>query len=229
MYNKCDAEGWEAAFTLADNLSKSRLMREKKYLPGADLEVLKKYDLYGIPSAMVTALGALAIHNILYIPFWPKVVEFIKLIGNTTFGVLEVRFLNPLKEFVQEILNLGHKQGLLDQFSLVDEETSLDNMLRDFGVGDGTKESRASALLAAAQMYEKELASGAKWNIIRGNVVTLLLIQVQQMKTGLLQAMESIDALIDSNRLNILLVGTGVPAVLLATISMRLISELLFR
>ena len=229
MYNKCDAEGWEVAVTLADNLSKSRLMRENKYLPSAELELLKKFDLYGIPSAIVTALGALAIHNLLYIPFWPKVVKFAKLIGSTVYGVLEVRFLNPLKEFVQEILNLGHKQGLLDEFSLEDEETSLDNMLRDLGVGDGTKESRAAALLAAAQMYEKELASGATWNIIRGNMVTLLLIQVQQMKTGLLQAMESIDSLIDSNRLNIILVSTGVPAILLVTISMRLISEFLFR
>ena len=47
----------------------------------------------------------------------------------------------------------------------------------------------------ASRMYEKELAQGAIKNLFRGGMVRLLLIQVQQLKTGLLQAMGSIDDL----------------------------------
>jgi len=47
------------------------------------------------------------------------------------------------------------------------------------------------------------------------------LIQVQQLKTGLLQAMGSIDDLMDSNRLNVQLLAT-IPAILLVTFGTRI-------
>jgi len=69
-------------------------------------------------------------------------------------------------------------------------------------------------------MYEKELAQGAIRNLFTGGMVRLLLIQVQQLKTGLLQAMGSIDDLMDANRLNVQLLAT-IPAVLLVTFGTR--------
>ena len=65
-------------------------------------------------------------------------------------------------------------------------------------------------------MYEEELKQGAIKNLFRGGMVRLLLIQVQQLKTGMLQAMGSIDHLMDANRLNVQLL-TAIPAFLLVT------------
>ena len=75
-------------------------------------------------------------------------------------------------------------------------------MLMDLGVGDGTRQTRAAALAAASRMYEQEVAGGAIRGIVRGRVAQLMLIQIQQLKADLLQAMDTIDSLVDSNRLN---------------------------
>ena len=79
----------------------------------------------------------------------------------------------------------------------------------------------------AARMYEKELAQGAIKNLFRGGMVRLLLIQVQQLKTGLLQAMGSIDDLMDSNRLNVQLLA-AIPAFLLVNFGTRLFFRTLY-
>eukprot|EP00956_Cyclotella_meneghiniana_P039884 scaffold181853_cov36-Cyclotella_meneghiniana.AAC.1 len=87
-------------------------------------------------------------------------------------------------------------------------------MLKDLGVGDGTRAGRASALASASRMYEEEVAGGAIRGIVRGRVAQLMLIQIQQLKADLLQAMDQIDNLVDANRLNVQLVAS-IPAVLI--------------
>mmetsp|Transcript_13868 Transcript_13868/g.15638 ORF Transcript_13868/g.15638 Transcript_13868/m.15638 type:complete len:896 (-) Transcript_13868:106-2793(-) len=217
--DNCGIEEWDTLLTLVDNLSKARLMREHKYLPTAiDLKYwLKKIDIYGIPSSLALIGISFIAHNTIK-PFWSEIVEASKLVGETVWGVIEFRFVNPLKDITLDLLNRRPK--LLDPFALSNEENSLDNMLRDLGIGDGTKKNRREALAAASRMYEKELAQGAIRNLFTGGMVRLLLIQVQQLKTGLLQAMGSIDDLMDANRLNVQLLAT-IPAVLLVTFGTR--------
>mmetsp|Transcript_1397 Transcript_1397/g.2547 ORF Transcript_1397/g.2547 Transcript_1397/m.2547 type:complete len:860 (+) Transcript_1397:221-2800(+) len=226
-YEKCDLEGWDTALTLTENLSKARLMREQKYLPTAiDLKQLwKRIDVLGIPSSLAVVAGALVVHNVVYIPYWDDIVESGKFLIQAVWGVIEFRFWTPLKDIVLDLLN--RRPRLLDPYALANEETSLDNMLKDLGIGDGTKEGRPEALAEASRMYEKELAQGAIKNLFRGAMVRLLLIQVQQLKTGSLQAMGSIDDLMDSNRLNVQLLAT-IPAILLVTFGTRIFFRALY-
>lgn len=116
-----------------------------------------------------------------------------------------------MKDIALDLLN--RRPRMVDAFALTNEQTSLDNMLKDLGVG-GKPFDRAAALSAASRMYEKEVAGGAIRGIIRGRVAQLMLIQIQQLKTDLLQAMDTIDNLVDSNRLNVQLVAS-IPAVLI--------------
>lgn len=225
-YNKCDLEGWHSALTLIENLSKARLMREQKFLPSAtDLKyMLRQFDVYGIPSSLATVGGALMIHNIVQ-PYWPDIIKSAKFLSEAVWGVIEFRFWTPAKDIILDLLN--RRESLMDPYSLANEEMSLDNMLRDLGIGDGTPANRPQAVADASRMYEKELAQGAIKNIFRGDMVRLLLIQVQQLKTGSLLAMGSIDELMDSNRLNLQLLAT-IPAFLLVTFGTRIFFRAMF-
>ena len=226
-YEKCDLEGWDTALTLAENLSKARLMREQQFLPTAfDLKRLwKRIDLFGIPSSLAVLGAAFVVHKKVYVPYWDEILESGQFFCGALWGVIEFRFWTPLKDISLDLLNRRSK--LLDPFALANEETSLDNMLRDLGIGDGTKLNRPEALAEAARMYEKELAQGAIKNLFRGGMVRLLLIQVQQLKTGLLQAMGRIDDLMDSNRLNVQLLAT-IPAILLVNFGTRIFFQALY-
>ena len=106
-----------------------------------------------------------------------------------------MRFWRPIRDITLDLLN--RRPHLLDPYALTIEEASLDHMLRDLGVGDGTPAGRAAAVAAAARMYEDELNRGALRGLVRGRVVRLMLVQVQQLKASLLSAMGSIDDLVD--------------------------------
>jgi nuclear-control-of-ATPase protein 2 len=58
--------------------------------------------------------------------------------------------------------------------------------------------------------------------LVRGRVVRLMLIQIQQLKAGLLKAMGSIDDLVDKNRLNVQLLAS-IPAFILVTYGSKLL------
>jgi nuclear-control-of-ATPase protein 2 len=93
--------------------------------------------------------------------------------------------------------------SLLEAFDVKNEEMSLDNMLRDLGFGDGTEAARKEGLIQAARQYESDLKNGLFRNAMRGRLIRLLLVQIQQLKAGLLSALASIDILVAANRLNI--------------------------
>ena len=59
-----------------------------------------------------------------------------------------------------------------------------------------------------AGMSEEELRNGPIRGVFRGQMVRLLLIQIQQLKTDLLVAMGTIDDLVDANRLNVQLLAS---------------------
>jgi nuclear-control-of-ATPase protein 2 len=122
---------------------------------------------------------------------------------------------------------INKDSGVLEAFDVENEEKSLDNMLEDLGLGDGTGATRKEALQSAARLYEDQLANGVIRSAVRGRLVRLLLIQVQQLKAGLLHAMSSIDVLVAANRLNIQLLA-AIPAVLIVYVGTRLIYRSLF-
>jgi nuclear-control-of-ATPase protein 2 len=117
--------------------------------------------------------------------------------------------------------------SLLEAFDVKNEEMSLDNMLRDLGFGDGTEAARKEGLIQAARQYESDLKNGLFRNAMRGRLIRLLLVQIQQLKAGLLSALASIDILVAANRLNIQLL-TAIPAVLLVTFGTRLFLRSLY-
>ena len=226
VYAKNDREGWNTALLLVENLSKARLMRETKYLPNAvDLRYWwNRVDFYGIPTSLATIGASWLLHETVK-PYWPGIVEAAKVTGTTIWGIIEYRFWTPFRDIILDLLNRRPK--LLDPFDLVNEETSLDNMLRDLGVGDGSKGSRKAALAAASRLYEEELAQGAIRNLLRGKMITLLLIQIQQLKSSVLEAMGTVDDMVESNRLNVQLLAS-IPAVLLVTFGTRLFFAVMF-
>lgn len=111
-------------------------------------------------------------------------------------------------------------------FGLELEEQSLDHMLRDMGLGDGTPASRGSALAKAAEQYEHDI-QGVFVNLARGRLVRLLLIQVQQLKVGLLSALDTIDVLMKGNQIHFQILA-AIPAVLLATFGTRFVVRFIY-
>jgi len=223
-YEKSDEESWLTVLTLVDDISKARLVQEKKYLPTImDFKYWKKrLDFWGIPSSLATIGCAHALHTNVK-PHWPTIIETQKKLAEIIWGIIEFRFYIPIRDIVLDLLNRRPK--LLDPFALDNEQRSLDNMLRDLGVKG---ETRAETIAAASRMYEQQLAQGAILNLMRGQMVRLLLIQVQQLKAGLLQAMGSIDDLMDSNRLNVQLLAS-IPAVLISYYGTRFFFASLYR
>ncbi|KAL7538384.1 hypothetical protein ACHAWF_006071 [Thalassiosira exigua] len=202
-----NANSWLTVLSLVDFSASTKRAGERR----SDLATkIKRYDgSLRIPSSALLIAGANMLHDKIVAPNKQEIVDFVKGISAALWGILEFRFYNPMKDIVLDLLN--RRPRMVDPFALLNEQTSLDNMLLDLGVGDGTRETRAVALAAASRMYEQEVAGGAVRGIVRGKVAQLMLIQIQQLKADLLQAMDTIDNLVDANRLNVQLVAS-IPA-----------------
>ena len=177
-----------------------------------------------IPSALLKIALAKAIHHAV-LPHVPWMKTTGHQIGTALWGIVEFRFYMPLKVILMDLLN--RRPRLLDPAQLVNEQTSLNNMLRDLGIAV-TDLDKADSLAQASRMYEEQLKQGAVKNMIFGKMVRLLLIQVQQLKAELLQAFQSIDELVDANRLNVSLLAT-IPAFLLVRWGSRILYSVLYR
>lgn len=213
------ASSWLTALSIVEYSGSPRRPGEQGYFQLSTITSrLKRYDFLGIPSSALILLAANIFHDRVVVPHKQEMVDFAKAVFEAIWGVIEFRFYIPLKDILLDLLN--RRPRMVDQFALTNEQTSLDNMLRDLGVGDGTKANRAIALAAASRMYEQEVAGGAIRGIVRGKVAQLMLIQIQQLKADLLQAMDTIDSLVDANRLNVQLVA-GIPALLIVIYGTR--------
>jgi len=226
-WSKCtrnDKQSWIDALTSVDNLPKAR--RDDLFSDFTNW--FQRNDFKGVPSSVSTLIASLVIHEILK-PRWNNIVDTFLSTSDIVKGILDRRFYTPLRDIVLDLLN--RRPRLLDPFALQIEETSLDNMLRDLGIVndnniDGTYD-RAQALSKAASMYEEELRNGPLKGLFRGNMVRLLLIQIQQLKTDLLVAMGTIDDLVDTNRLNVQLLAS-IPSVILVILGTRLFFIILY-
>ena len=214
-----NTSSWLTALSMVEYTGSPRRPGEQRYIQFSSIiSRVKRYDVLGIPSSVLILAAANMFHDKVVAPHKQEMLNFGKSIFEAIWGVIEFRFYVPLKDIVLDLLN--RRPRMVDPFALSNEQTSLDNMLRDLGVGDGTRENRAIALASASRMYEQEVAGGAIRGIVRGKVAQLMLIQIQQLKADLLQAMDTIDVLVDANRLNVQLIA-GVPALLIVIYGTR--------
>lgn len=191
-----------------DNLPKAR----RDALLSDFTDWFKQVDFKGVPSSLATLIASLVIHETLK-PRWSIIVATFLSTSDIVKGILDRRFYTPVRDIVLDLMN--RRPRLLDPFALQIEETSLENMLRDLGIVDSTSiYDRAQVLTKMAGMYEEELQNGPIRGVFHGQMVRLLLIQIQQLKTDLLVAMGTIDDLVDANRLNVQLLAS-IPSVLL--------------
>ena len=174
-------------------------------------------DFLGIPSSLLYFRLATLAHSKVE-PFLPSLrSDAIKGLRKIL-EILQQRVWVPFQGIVMDIMNQG--KGMMSAFSLDDEQVSLDRMLRDLGLGDGSPEQRKLGLQLATEQYENILQQSLFSNFVRGKLVRLLLIQVQQLKVGLLSALDTIDVLMAGNRVHFYLLAT-VPALAIAYYSTR--------
>ena len=189
-------EDWNRILTYVDNLAHWRRMGEGKALRLRDAAIVgwtRRLNIFGLPLALLQIFLANTIHEFIK-PHWPKLRDDVIQIFHKLMEILDQRVWVPLMGIYDEIMN--RSKTLMSGFGLRLEERSLDHMLRDLGYGDGTAASRAAALEQAASQYEQDLNKGLFMNFANGRLVRLLLVQVQQLKVGLLQALDTIDVLI---------------------------------
>lgn len=181
-----DTSSWLALLSMVDFAASHQRAGEQRHFQISGLTTrLKQYDFLGIPSTALMLAAANSLHDRVIEPHSKEILAFLKSAFQALWGIIEFRFYTPMKDIVLDLLN--KRPRMVDPFALMNEQTSLDNMLKDLGVGDGTREGRASALASASRMYEQEVAGGAIRGIIRGRVAQLMLIQIQQLKADLLQ------------------------------------------
>lgn len=217
--NASDAYSWLNVLTLVDCAASVKRSGERRHFQLSSIAMLvRQYDFLRLPSSALFIAAANSLHDNIIAPHKQEILDFVKSIFVAIWGIVEFRFYSPMKDIVLDLLN--RRPRMVDPFALLNEQTSLDNMLRDLGVGDGTMNTRAAALAAASRIYEQEVSGGAIRGIIKGRVPQLMLIQIQQLKADLLQAMDQIDNLVDANRLNVQLVAS-IPALLIIIFGTR--------
>jgi len=209
-------------------------------------------DVLGIPSSLLMVYLAHYIH-IWTQPHWSTLYAMAIQFVAKTLEICETRVYKPLKGMmkrhvdndrplhllttVSSKLSFIENEGIADDvlnrntaaaaFSVDDEQGALDRMLRDLGCGDGSTEMRREALGEARDIYERDLKKGLLRNIVGGQLIRLLLIQVQQLKVGLLSALDNIDTLLNSNRINFQILA-AIPAVILVWFIFRYLSRFVY-
>ena len=206
---------WTTIFEMIRDLHQLRRVGEGKKVRLKDANIIqwaRQWDLLGIPSAALHIGLANVVHKWLLV-HWPTIRVEGKEAFDLAYGIFKRKFWIPVSDVINNILNRG-QGGLLQGISVKDEELSLDNMLRDLNFGDGTPGNRQAALSNALRQYESDLDTGLFRHALGGRLIRLILIQIQQLKVGLLTALESIDLLLQANKLNIQIIGT-IPAILI--------------
>ena len=179
---------------------------------------MTKIDLLGIPSSIAIMYIAYLFHTRIVVPYWSTIRQSAIEISRKAIEILEQRVWVPLKGIYDDIMN--RSPSMMSALGLDIEETSLDRMLQDLNFGDGTPATRQEAIRKATEQYEHDLSHGLFANFARGRLIRLLLIQVQQLKVGMLSALETIDVLIVGNRIHFKVLA-AIPAILIASYGTR--------
>jgi ATP synthase regulation protein NCA2 len=186
---------------------------------------LKQVDVFGIPSSLLAIVIARWIYNRSCEPYWKNLKNEVYIIFAKLVEIIITRFWIPLVGIYNDIMNKG--PSMMSAFGLDVEEKSLDRMLQDLGFGDGTPVTRQEALKHVTRQYEKDVVSGLFTNLVSGRLIRLQLIQMQQLKVGLLSALDTIDILLKGNRVHFHVLA-AIPAILIVTFTMKLFVRLLY-
>uniref|UniRef100_K3WDK6 Nuclear control of ATPase protein 2 n=1 Tax=Globisporangium ultimum (strain ATCC 200006 / CBS 805.95 / DAOM BR144) TaxID=431595 RepID=K3WDK6_GLOUD len=137
----------------------------------------------------------------------------------TTFRTALQEFFNehmiePVQAIVGEVI-LNQKPEIQDPGALLDTKLSLQRMLSDFVKDTNPSVSKEELQRVMNEMdmsvvslqYEKQLSSAVR-NLMSGDIVRMLLIQVQFIKKELMVAMGAIDELMHANQLNLQIMAT---------------------
>lgn len=227
VYN-CTRQSWKLAMHLVEEARYARRVGEGRNLRFQDLSFvgwLSGFDLFGVPTVLARVYVAFLLHSWIA-PRWPMIVAFVKEAWKTMVTIFLTRFWEPGRDVIMDILN-REKSSMLDGFNLKLEEGSLDMMLHELNFGDGTPATRGEALAAATFQYEEDFKTGLFTNLASGQLVRLLLIQMQQVKVGMLQAIDDIDVLMQANTLNMRVMAV-VPAVAIVWVVVRIIAKHLY-
>jgi hypothetical protein len=216
-------EQWESVLELVEHLDGHQRIGEGTVVSLADPKFrqwLEDADIFGIPSSFLMIGLARLSHEVLE-PKWPVIQTSLLQGYEIASTIFKKRVWSPFRDIVVNLISRKNT-SLLEFFDVTNEVTSLDNMLRDLGFGDGTEATRQEALILASRRYELDLKHGLMGSAVRGRLPRLLLVQVQQLKAGLLHALDGIDALVAANRLNVQLLA-AIPAVLILTFGARFV------
>lgn len=220
---------WNTVYELVREIHKIQRVGEGKSLKLRNSNVVnsfQQWNLLGIPSAVFRIFLAQLAHRHLFVPYWPKLQKLIQESYDISMEIITTRFWLPVKDLMTELM-FRPESALLTGISLKDEEASLDYMLRDLKFGDGTPATRHDAIFKASRQYEEDMKTGLIRHAFGGRLVRLILIQVQQLKVGMLNAAETIDVLLQTNRFNIQLLAI-IPAIVIATVGTKLFFRFLF-
>lgn len=220
---------WKTVYELVREIHKVRRVGEGRSLKLRDSNIVnyfQQWNLLGIPSAVFRIFLAQMIHRHVFVPYWPKLRSLIQESYDISMEIITTRFWMPIKVLMTELM-YRPESALLTGISLQDEETSLDFMLRDLNFGDGTPATRHDAMIKASRQYEEDMKSGLIRHAVGGRLIRLILIQVQQLKVGMLNAAETIDVLLQTNRFNIQLLAI-IPAIVIVTVGTKLFVRFLF-
>jgi nuclear control of ATPase protein 2 len=219
---------WTFLYEMARDINRLRRVGDGKSLKLKDVNLLhwmRQWDLMGLPSAAFQIWLASLVHD-KFSPYYPKFMAICDETVATFSEIFLTRFWTPFKDLIDELMH-RETDKLLTGVSLQDEATSLDYMLKDLGYGDGTSVTRHEAMLKASRQYESDMNSGLVRHAIGGRLVRLMLIQVQQLKVGMLDAAETIDVLFQANRFNLQLLAI-IPACVIVVVGSKFLSRFLF-
>ena len=218
---------WTRILEYVDSLPLWRRMGEGRALRLSDAAIVswtRQLNIMGLPLAFAQIAFAYWVHQRM-VPMWPGLKQETINIYHMVAQIINQRVWIPLKGIHDELMNQGY--SLMEGFVLDLEETSLDHMLRDSGFGDGTKDTRAKALEDATIQYEKDMSKGMLLHFATGRLIQLLLIQMQQLKVGMLQALNYIDVLMKGNQIHFQIMA-AIPAVLLIWYGTKLFIRALY-
>ncbi|CAJ1954725.1 unnamed protein product [Cylindrotheca closterium] len=220
---------WKAMYELVREVHKVRRVGEGKSLKFRDSNLFnhfQQWNLLGIPSTVFKIFIAQMVHQHVFLPYFPKLRKLIQESYDISMEIITTRFWLPVKDLLTELM-YRPSSSLLTGITKADEETSLDYMLRDLKFGDGTPATRHDAMIKASRQYEDDMNSGLIFNAMSGRLIRLILIQVQQLKVGMLNAAETIDVLMQTNRFNIQLLAI-IPAMVIVTVGTKVFFRFLF-
>lgn len=218
---------WTKLVDYVDSLSSWRRVGEGKAVRLADSAIVdwtKRLDFLGIPSSLLWVWGAHYVHKWAK-PHWPQFRKDMIALTKKLFEIFVERVWVPAKGIFDDLMN--RNKGIMSALGVQEEQASLDRMLRDLGCGDGTSDTRQEALQKATEQYEHDISKGLMANLVRGRLIRLMLVQVQQLKVGLLSALDTIDVLMKGNRIHFQLLA-AIPAVLLVYVGTRIFARTIY-